>query len=223
MAGESLKINGKKHRPPVHRPDRTSLSFTEEMSGTCTAVARHGLFAAPGQGQPQPMAFRLTITADDVERFLNEPEHTARAEAWDRCRQYRGRRHVQRGWFNLFAPDDAPDRRLMRYRLQFADAAGQPRTVTGVKDIFHGPPSRIWPGHLDPAHQAARRPRGRRRGRRRPRPGHRHPAPAPDRLRPAAHHVPHQGPARRSPHSSYLADSSPAQLWHVYGPQPTEA
>ena len=142
---EPVKINGKKHRPPVHRPDRTSLSFTEEMSGTCTAVARHGLFAAPGQGQPQPMAFRLTITADDVERFLNEPEHTARAEGWIDAASIGGRRHVQRGWFNLFAPDDAPDRRLMRYRLQFADAAGQPRTVTGVKDIFHGPPSRIWP------------------------------------------------------------------------------
>ena len=140
-----LKINGKKHRPPVHRPDRTSLSFTEEMSGTCTAVARHGLFAAPGQGQPQPMAFRLTITADDVERFLNEPEHTARAEGWIDAASIGGRRHVQRGWFNLFAPDGAPDRRLMRYRLQFADASGQPRTVTGVKDIFHGPPSRIWP------------------------------------------------------------------------------
>ncbi|HEY3904624.1 MAG TPA: GMC family oxidoreductase [Streptosporangiaceae bacterium] len=141
----SLKINGKKHRPPVHRPDRTSLSFTEEMSGTCTATARPGLFAAPGQGQPQPMAFRLTITADDVERFLNEPEHTARAEGWIDAASIGGRHQVQRGWFNLFAPDDAPDRRLMRYRLQFADASGQPRTVTGVKDIFHGPPSRIWP------------------------------------------------------------------------------
>jgi cholesterol oxidase len=33
----------------------------------------------------------------------------------------------------------------MRYRLQFADAMGQPRTVTGDKDVFHGPPSQIWP------------------------------------------------------------------------------
>ena len=91
------------------------------------------------------MAFRLTITADDVERFLNEPEHTARAEGWIDAASIGGRRHVQRGWFNLFAPDGAPDRRLMRYRLQFADATGQPRTVTGDKDIFHGPPSQIWP------------------------------------------------------------------------------
>jgi len=45
----------------------------------------------------------------------------------------------------LFAPDGAPDRRLMRYRLQFADAEGQPRTLSGQKDIWHGAPTRIWP------------------------------------------------------------------------------
>jgi cholesterol oxidase len=143
--GGTLPAANGKHRPPVHRPDKTSLSFTEEMSGTCTAAARPGIFAAPGQGRPEPMSFRLTITADDVDRFLNEPEHTARAEGWIDAARIGGRRQVQRGWFNLFAPDDSPDRRLMRYRLQFEDATGQPRTVIGHKDIFHGPPTQIWP------------------------------------------------------------------------------
>jgi cholesterol oxidase len=133
------------HRPPAPRPDKTSLSFTEEMSGTCTPAERPGLFSSPGLGRPVPMSFRLTITADDVDLFLNEPEHTARAEGWIDAANIGGRRQVQRGWFNLFAPDGAPDRRLMRYRLQFDDASGQPRTVTGQKDIFHGPPSQIWP------------------------------------------------------------------------------
>src|SRR5712691_4691077 len=142
--GTIAAANGK-HRPPGHRPDKTSLSFTEEMSGTCTPIARPGIFAAPGQGRPVPISFRLTITADDVDRFLNETEHTARAEGWIDAVIFGGRRQVQRGWFNLFAPDGAPDRRLMRYRLQFSDASGQPRTAIGQKDIFHGPPSQIWP------------------------------------------------------------------------------
>ncbi len=30
----------------------------------------------------EPLAVRLTITADDLERFLDEPEHSARAEGW---------------------------------------------------------------------------------------------------------------------------------------------
>jgi cholesterol oxidase len=33
----------------------------------------------------------------------------------------------------------------MRYRLQFADAAGQPRTLSGQKDVRHGAPTRMWP------------------------------------------------------------------------------
>jgi cholesterol oxidase len=112
------------------------------MSGTCSPAAADG---RSGPGRPEQLAFRLTITADDVEHFLDDPEHAARAEGWIDAAILGGRRQVQRGWFNLFAPDGAPDRRLMRYRLQFADAAGQPRTLSGQKDIWPGPPTRIWP------------------------------------------------------------------------------
>jgi len=134
----------REHFPPV-LPDSTSLSFTEEMSGMCAPKARPGVVLVAGQGQQVPIAFRLTITADDVERFLDDPEHSARAEGWIDAANLGGRRQIQRGWFNLFAPDGAPDLRLMRYRLQFTDGSGQPRTFTGHKDIWHGPPSRIWP------------------------------------------------------------------------------
>ena len=138
-------VTVREHSQPEHRPDGTSLSFTEEMSGMCTPKGRYGILGAAGQGQQEPISFRLTITADDVERFLDDPEHCARAEGWIEAASCGGRRHIQRGWFNLFAPDGAPDLRLMRYRLQFADASGQPRTLIGQKDIWHGPPSRIWP------------------------------------------------------------------------------
>ncbi|MFC7733341.1 hypothetical protein [Actinomadura keratinilytica] len=33
----------------------------------------------------------------------------------------------------------------MRYRLHFADGEGRPRTLTGQKNVLHGPPTRIWP------------------------------------------------------------------------------
>jgi cholesterol oxidase len=124
--------------------ERTSLSFTEEMSGTCFPGASNG---GPGAARlPQePLAFRLTITADDLERFLDEPEHSARAEGWIDAASIGGRRQIQRGWFNLFAPDGEPDRRLMWYRLQFEGAVGQPRTLIGWKNVWHGALTRIWP------------------------------------------------------------------------------
>jgi cholesterol oxidase len=125
---------------------RTSLSFTEVMQGYyASGVSGPRAGDVTGRRLGQRFAFRLTITADDVDRFLAEPEHTARAEGWIDAAGYGGRRRVQRGWFNLFSPADAPDRRLMRYRLHFTDDADRPRTLAGWKNVFHGPPTDIWP------------------------------------------------------------------------------
>jgi cholesterol oxidase len=131
--------------PPARDPDRTWLSFSEEMSGTCFPGASNGGSAAGARLVQEPLAFRLTITADDLERFLDEPEHSARAEGWIDAASIGGRRQIQRGWFNLFAPTGVPDRRLMWYRLQFDSALGQPRTLIGWKNVWHGALTRIWP------------------------------------------------------------------------------
>ena len=131
--------------PPARSPDRTWLSFSEEMSGTCFPGASNGGSAAVARLLQEPLAFRLTITADDLERFLDEPEHSARAEGWIDAESIGGRRQIQRGWFNLFAPTGVPDRRLMWYRLQFDSALGQPRTLIGWKNVWHGALTRIWP------------------------------------------------------------------------------
>ena len=131
--------------PPEGGLDRTRLSFSEEMSGTCFPGASNGGSATVARLLQEPLAFRLTITADDLERFLDEPEHSARAEGWIDAESIGGRRQIQRGWFNLFAPTGVPDRRLMWYRLQFDSALGQPRTLIGWKNVWHGALTRIWP------------------------------------------------------------------------------
>jgi cholesterol oxidase len=127
-------------------PDRTSLSFTEEMKGFYTdGVNAPGPGEQAGRETGQSLRFRLTITVDDVERFLSEPEHTAQAEGWIDAAACGGRRQIQRGWFNLFSPGGAPDRRLMRYRLHFTDGENRPRTLSGWKDIRRHPATRVWP------------------------------------------------------------------------------
>jgi cholesterol oxidase len=125
--------------------ERTSLSFTEKMTGFVslgTTDPRSGEIA--GRSRGDRFSFRLTIDVDDVDRFLSEPEHLARAEGWIDAAFCGGRRPVERGWFNLFVPGGSPDRREMRYRLWFTDDAGRPRTLTGRKDVHHGPPTRLW-------------------------------------------------------------------------------
>jgi cholesterol oxidase len=130
----------------VSTADRTSLSFTEEMKGYyANGVSGPRAGDVTGRRLGQRFRFRLTITVDDVDRFLADPEHTARAEGWIDAAACGGRRRVQRGWFNLFTVAEATDRRLMRYRLHFTDDMGQLRTLTGWKNVVHGPLTDIWP------------------------------------------------------------------------------
>ncbi|MFC4536143.1 GMC oxidoreductase [Sphaerisporangium dianthi] len=127
------------------RAERTSLSFSEEMTGHIAlgvADPRSGDLAERSHGGR--CTFRLTISIADLDRFLAEPEHLARAEGWVDADFLGGRRPVERGWFNLFAAGGAPDRREMRYRLWFTGADGLPRTLAGWKDVHHGPATRLW-------------------------------------------------------------------------------
>lgn len=141
-------------RRSVTSADRTSLSFTEKMTGSFRPA---GGPDDPGacvedrkerEGRParkERLTFRLTITVDDVDAFLADREHLARAEGWIDAESFGGRRPILRGWFNLFAPAESPGDRVMRYRLHFTDEAGQPRTLAGWKDIHRGPVTAIWP------------------------------------------------------------------------------
>ncbi|ACY97563.1 MULTISPECIES: GMC oxidoreductase [Thermomonospora] len=127
--------------PP--RAGATSLSFTEEMKGSWTPGTADPRAGERGDGR-RPLAFRLTITAADVDRFLAEPEHLAEATGWIESPALGGRRPVTRGHFNLFLATGDPDRRTMRYRLHFTDDRDRPLTLVGWKDVRPGPPTRIW-------------------------------------------------------------------------------
>ncbi|MFA1544593.1 SAV_2336 N-terminal domain-related protein [Actinomadura monticuli] len=126
--------------PQPPRSGRTSLSFVEEMKGFITygiSNPRAGEIA----DERRYLAFRLTITADDVMRFLDDPSYQARAEGWIDI----GRRWpVERGTYHVRGPSEKDPRRLMGYRLHF-NHDGRPRTLAGHKDVPLGQPTRIWP------------------------------------------------------------------------------
>jgi len=122
----------------------TTVRFTETMSGYATMGEIN-----PERGDDQGrldntrLAFRLTISIDDVDRFVTDPEHAATAEGWVECEALGGRLPVSRGWFNLFVAD-SPVSRQMRYRLWFRDAAGHPLTLRGQKRVGDDPGLDVW-------------------------------------------------------------------------------
>jgi cholesterol oxidase len=147
---------------PTGGAEVNGLEFTEQMKG----------FLALGTDDPQTghdqgkaardrLMFELTISVDDVDRFVAEPGHLGSAVGYVESDLLGGRLDVERGWFNLFVQDDDPDEREMRYRLWLSGPGGNPLTFTGVKRVRDEPGLDVWrdtstlyvrilDGHLEP-------------------------------------------------------------------------
>ncbi len=131
---------------PAAESDAVSLAFTEEMKGFISFGAEDfetGFHA--GQRSGTAFMFHLTITADDIDRFISNPEHAAQAEGWIESDALGGRLEVSRGDFNLFVNQPEPGTRRMLYRLEFADGEQHPLTMTGYKVVSHGQLLHVWP------------------------------------------------------------------------------
>ena len=137
------------------------LSFTETMAGHVAwgetdPVAGRGA----GRSRDERLWFRLTISTEDLDRFLANPEHEGRATGVLCYQALGGERPVLRGWFNLFTVGADRTHREMRYRLHVDDAGGNPVTMFGVKDVHDDAGADVWAdtttlrvrlfaGHLD--------------------------------------------------------------------------
>lgn len=126
-------------------PRATSLSFTEEMKGFVSlGVADPEEGERQGRHQLQKLMFHLTITADDVERFVAEPQHQGSAVGYLECDALGGRLPVEAGWFNLFTSTQDAAVRQMLYRLHFCDLGGNPLTFVGHKTVRDDPGFDVW-------------------------------------------------------------------------------
>jgi cholesterol oxidase len=146
-----------------------SLSFTEEMKGYVTlGESDYDRGYRAGKKAGNGFMFHLTITADDVEKFIADPRHTGTAEGWIDSDQLGGRLPVSGGVFNLFVATDSRGEKQMLYHLQFSDAEQHPLTMTGFKEILHGHGLDGWSetttlfthvlaGHLAPGEDAGAR------------------------------------------------------------------
>jgi hypothetical protein len=118
------------------------LRFSERMSGYFlegTEDFKQG--ALVGQRRNNQIEIRCRITIDDLDRFLREPEHTARLEGQLDYGDLGKRLSMQNGLFNLFVYDAVAGMRKMMYRFHFHSESGQPYLFCGEKYIHqeHSP------------------------------------------------------------------------------------
>jgi cholesterol oxidase len=165
--GDSSPATATPEPAPATPLTATSVRFTEEMKGFVTlGQTDYAVGDREGRRAGTACMFHLTITADDVERFVADPDHPAVAAGWIECEVLGGRLPVQRGLFNLFVASDDPALTQMHYRLHFADGAANPLTLAGHKNVKDDPGMDLWGdtstlythilrGHVEPAADAA--------------------------------------------------------------------
>ena len=124
----------------------TKLSFTEEMKGFVTfGELDYDKGARAGKKSGTNIMFHLTITADNVSRFVTDPNHdTDDVHGYIECESLGGEIPVEKGWFNLFVDDNDPSIKRMLYRLFFRDNQGNPLTLSGFKYIKDDPGMDLW-------------------------------------------------------------------------------
>jgi cholesterol oxidase len=113
-----------------------SFQFAEEMKGFLST--RQNSYEGgyeQGKANNNHFMFHLKITIDDLDVFLNFPEHQARASGYVEGSIVGVQRPISSGFFNLFINSNGQNQKEMRYRLFFEDGNGNPMTLSGFKRI----------------------------------------------------------------------------------------
>jgi cholesterol oxidase len=127
--------------PPVP----TRVHFTEEMKGYVTFdETDYDSGFRRGKEAGNFLMFHLTITVDNVERFLADPQHEASAVGYVRCPALGEDMPVDKGVFNLFVDHEGRLDKRMIYRLYLNHEKEGPLTLSGFKVIKDDPGYDIW-------------------------------------------------------------------------------
>lgn len=123
----------------------TSFEFTEKMRGyIATGETNYQDGFDAGKRDGIELMFKLTIKAPDIDVFCDSPTHEAEASGYIDCEQFGGQRTVERGVFNLFVDTADMNKKEMRYRLFFREAAGKELTLSGFKRVQNNVGPDIW-------------------------------------------------------------------------------
>ena len=125
--------------------DRTlGFTFTETMAGYVSAgTTDFRRAAAAGRHRGERLRFVVTITIDDLDRFVAEPGHQAAISGEVQWSRFLGVHRIERGEFNLFRRGD-DGRRRMEYRLWFSNGA-LPYRLDGYKNVHNDRIIDVWP------------------------------------------------------------------------------
>jgi hypothetical protein len=123
----------------------SSLRFSEHLAGfVSTRETDFNQAWLEGMRNDEVCTVDLDIAVDDVNRFIDDPEHTASATGHLDCAALGGRLAVVDGMFNLFVEEQDRRKTRMRYRLFVVDPQNRPLTFSAFKVIVDDPNFDAW-------------------------------------------------------------------------------
>jgi predicted patatin/cPLA2 family phospholipase len=96
-----------------------------------------------GRDEGTPLSVRLSISIDDLDLFLEDPERVASATGTVDCPALGGRLTIGAGVFNVLI-EGGPAARRMRYSLPFRGSDGKPYLLLGIKEVADDPGLDAW-------------------------------------------------------------------------------
>jgi cholesterol oxidase len=91
-----------------------------------------------------PFAHHVVIHMPDIDRFVDEPTHSAAMDGWVESPLFGGRRLVTGGMFNMLVGTTKPELKVMLYRLPFTDDRGRIMTMLGHKTLHRDNSRDLW-------------------------------------------------------------------------------
>ncbi|CAN5709052.1 hypothetical protein BH23GEM7_BH23GEM7_06600 [soil metagenome] len=120
------------------------VTFRETMQGNFAlgeTDPRAG--AEKGKRENTTLAMHANITVEEMDRFISDPEHTARLMASVDFTPFGTGIPAREGKFNLFSPGGDPNRREMVYEFPF-EHQGEQYYLHGFKDVHDDPGFDTW-------------------------------------------------------------------------------
>ncbi len=146
--GWEIKYDLPSAPPEPSAPQKVGIEFTETMSGYFSTSVKDDYRRGEEQGKKDnsPFTFTLTITSEDVESMVSDPQHEARIVGTVIAPALSPHPlTVNNGTFNLFVVDPRePATRRMWYKMPLAAQDGRVYFFEGFKLIRDHPLTDVW-------------------------------------------------------------------------------
>jgi predicted acylesterase/phospholipase RssA len=130
---------------PVAAAARTAVRFSETLNGFVGFGATESAAGfEQGQAERTALALHLDVFIEDLEAFLDLPEHRAGLQGSIECDRLGGKRPLEPGALHFLVDSGDPTRKQIAYEISFHDEQGVAFLLTASKNLTDQSGTGAW-------------------------------------------------------------------------------